>query len=180
MNEGGTTPETTLETAPGAIVFTDLVGFTQLCEVHGDDAAVRLVDVQSREVTDALPAGGRVVKELGDGLLVWIPEPADAIWFALGLQPRFDAAAPADLPMWVRTGVHWGAPRRRGDDLIGRDVNLASRITALAAPGEVVCTDRVVAASDGAVDGVRFEPLGPVFVRGVPDAVPLLRAVRDW
>lgn len=166
-------------TAPGAIVFTDLVGFTQLCEEHGDDAAVRLVEVQSREVTAALPRGARVVKELGDGLLVWIPDAADAVRFAVGLQPRFDGSAPADLPMWVRTGVHWGAPRRRGDDLIGRDVNLASRITALAGPGEVVCTDRVVDAAAGAVAGVHFEPLGPVFVRGVTDPVPLLRAVGD-
>ena len=166
-------------TEAGAIVFTDLVGFTQLCEVHGDDAAVRLVEVQAREVGAALPAGARVVKELGDGLLVWVPDPAEAVRFAVGLQPTFDEVAPADLPMWVRTGVHWGAPRRRGDDLIGRDVNLASRITALAAPGEVVCTDRVLDATDGTVPGVRFETLGPVFVRGVTDPVPLLRAVRD-
>ena len=77
--------------------------------------------------------------------------------------------------MWVRIGMHWGCPRARGDDIIGRDVNLASRIADLAGPGEVLCSE-ATADEAGAVPGVDFEPLGPVYVRGIAEPVPLLRA----
>jgi class 3 adenylate cyclase len=80
------------------------------------------------------------------------------------------------MPMWVRIGMHWGCPRARGDDIIGRDVNLAARISELAAPGEVLCSE-ATADRAGDLPGVNFEPLGSVFVRGIADAVPLLRAV---
>ena len=79
------------------------------------------------------------------------------------------------LPMWVRMGIHWGSPRRRGDDIVGRDVNLAARIVDLAGPGEVLCSE-ALAEQVGTLEGVEYEPLGPVFVRGVAEPVPLMRA----
>ena len=45
-----------------------------------------------------------------------------------------------DMPLWVRIGVHWGSQRRRGKDLIGHDVNVASRVADVAGPTEVVVT----------------------------------------
>jgi class 3 adenylate cyclase len=71
--------------------------------------------------------------------------------------------------------MHWGCPRARGDDIVGRDVNLASRITDLAAPGEVLCSE-VTADAAGDLPGVGFESLGPVYVRGIAEPVPLVRA----
>lgn len=166
--------------ASGAIVFTDIVGFTELCDLHGDDVALQLVDLQTSVVQQSLPADARIVKELGDGLLIWIGDPCAAVTFSIGLQPQFDSASTHELPIWVRTGAHWGSPRARGDDLIGRDVNLASRIAALAGPGEVLCSQVLADAAAGseALDGVRFDELGPAFVRGVADPVPLVRAYR--
>ena len=76
------------------------------------------------------------------------------------------------MPMWVRIGMHWGCPRRRGDDIVGRDVNLAARISELAGPARC-CARRRPRTQAGEVAGVEFEPLGPVFVRGIADAVPL-------
>ena len=73
-------------------------------------------------------------------------------------------------------GMHWGNPRRRGDDIVGHDVNLAARIVELAGPGELLCSESTIAAA-GAIDGVLFEPLGPVFVRGIADPVPIVRAM---
>jgi adenylate cyclase len=135
-----------------------------------------------------------VVKELGDGLLLWFDDPCDAIDSSLRLQREFDAAneaaeAAADgetknaaridgIPLWVRIGVHWGCPRRRGDDIVGRDVNLAARIVDLAGPGEVLCSE-VTADEIGAHPGVGFEPLGPVFVRGISEPVPIMRVVAS-
>jgi adenylate cyclase len=162
-------------TLSGAIVFTDIVGFTQLTDEHGDDLAITLLERQEEIVRAALPASARVVKELGDGLLLWFDDSRTAIVTMLALQEAFERESEGELPMWVRIGMHWGCPRRRGDDIIGRDVNLASRITDLAGPGEVLCSE-VTAREAGAVPGVDFEALGPVYVRGIADPVPLMRA----
>ena len=169
----------------GAIVFTDIVGFTQLTDMHGDDAALALLERQEEMVRVALPAGARVVKELGDGLLLWFDDPREAIDTCLRLQRDFDAVndaadgsepAAGDIPLWVRIGVHFGCPRRRGDDIIGHDVNLAARIVDLAGPGEVLCSE-VTAEVIGDHPGVGFEPLGPVFVRGITEPVPIVRVL---
>jgi adenylate cyclase len=163
-------------TATGAIVFTDIVGFTALTDVHGDDLAVSLLERQEALVRAALPEGARVVKELGDGLLLFFDDAREAVNTCVELQRAFDEGNDEEVPLWVRMGVHWGCPRRRGDDIIGRDVNLAARIVELAGPGEVLCSE-VTADAVGDLDGVVFEPLGPVFVRGIADPVPIMRAV---
>jgi adenylate cyclase len=162
-------------TVSGTIVFTDIVGFTQLTDEHGDDVALTLLERQEELVRRSLPGGGRIVKELGDGLLLWFDEPGVAILTALTLQRAFENESEDDLPMWVRIGMHFGCPRARGDDIVGRDVNLASRITDLAAPGEVLCSE-ATADEAGDLPGVAFEPLGPVFVKGIAEPIPLMRA----
>jgi adenylate cyclase len=165
-----------LTTFDGAIVFTDIVGFTELTNTHGDDVALALLERQEVLVRDALPPTSRVVKELGDGLLLWFDDACDALTTCLALQRRFESESADPLPLWVRIGMHWGTPRRRGDDIVGRDVNLAARIVDLAAPGEVLCSE-ATADHVGPLDGVEYEPLGPVIVRGFPDPVPLVRAI---
>jgi class 3 adenylate cyclase len=175
----------------GAIVFTDIVGFTKLTDHHGDDVALALLERQERLVRAALPANARVVKELGDGLLLWFDDPREAIGTCLRLQCDFDTMnevpglevpdaddppAQSDVPLWVRIGVHWGCPRQRGDDIVGRDVNLAARIVDLAGPGEVLCSEETVGAIDDRV-GFGFEPLGPVYVRGISEPVEIVRVV---
>jgi adenylate cyclase len=159
----------------GAIVFTDIVGFTELTDAHGDDVALALLERQEELVRDSLPENARVVKELGDGLLLWFDDACDALYTSLALQRRFERESAEPLPLWVRIGMHWGSPRRRGDDIIGRDVNLAARIVDLAGPGEVLCSE-ALAEEVGPLEGVEYEPLGPVFVRGFAEPVPLMRA----
>ena len=164
----------------GAIVFTDIVGFTELTALRGDDAAVSLLARQDALIAATLPPDGRVVKELGDGLLLWFDSARSAVLTSVALQDRYEAESLTDLPLWVRIGIHWGCPRRRGDDIIGHDVNLASRIAGVAAAGEVLCS--LVAAEqaqrDGPLPGITFERLGPVVVKGIPDPVPLTRVAR--
>src|SRR3989449_11274856 len=98
----GDMPVTT--TLTGTIVFTDIVGFTQLTDEHGDDVALTLLERQEELVRRSLPEGGRVVKELGDGLLLWFDDPGIAIVTALALQRAFENESDDDLPMWVRIG----------------------------------------------------------------------------
>ena len=162
----------------GAIVFTDIVGFTHVTDQHGDDAAVAILAWQEKIVDSVLAPTGKVIKELGDGLLLWFRNAQNAIETALRLQQCFEDQPLPGVAVWVRIGGHWGAPRWRGDDIIGRDVNLAARITDLAGPGEVLCSEALVHAS-GPIPGVLFEELGPMFVRGFGEPVVLVRASTE-
>lgn len=159
---------------PGAIGFTDIVGFTEFCAEAGDAAAVELLTRQRRVVDDLLPPGARVVKELGDGLLLWVDEAVAALDLAAGVRAAFAGDVPAGGPTWLRTGFHWGDPVRRGDDLVGHDVNVAARIADQAGPGEIVVSERLVEAADGAA-GHPLTPIGPVTMKGLPEPVWLFR-----
>ncbi|HJQ42944.1 MAG TPA: hypothetical protein VJ831_07665, partial [Jatrophihabitantaceae bacterium] len=113
-----TAPRTRVLT--GAVAFTDICGFTEFTAVRGDEDAVRLLTAQEEVVRTRLPDGARVVKELGDGLLLWFPEARDALVSALAFQDGFrDQEARTELPLWVRIGIHWGCQTPRGSDLIG-------------------------------------------------------------
>jgi adenylate cyclase len=163
------------ERATGALVFTDLAGFTAFTADRGDAAALRLVERFEELVRSLLPIDARVVKQLGDGLFLHFPDPAPAIPAALSLGACCAVSSMEDGPLWVRTGVHVGSALRRGDDLIGHDVNIAARITDLAAPGEVLVSEAARRRDDWPA-GVAFEPLGPVFVKGIDTPLRLFRA----
>jgi adenylate cyclase len=178
------------ESAPGVlsgtIMFTDIVGFTEFNALRGDQEALALLALQERIARELLDGGdaaarseARIVKELGDGLMLWFADPCAAIQAGLAMQERFEAEAmETDAPLWVRIGVHDGRQTRRGADLVGHDVNVASRIVNLAGAGEVLASEATVErASDGLPD-VAFEQLGPVVMKGIPDPINLYRAER--
>ncbi|HEY2814238.1 MAG TPA: adenylate/guanylate cyclase domain-containing protein [Acidimicrobiales bacterium] len=167
----------------GAVAFTDICGFTEFTAVRGDADALQLLAAQERLVRHCLPPGARVVKELGDGLMLWFPDAEAALLSTLALQDEFEVeSSTTELPLWVRIGLHWGTPARRGEDLIGHDVNIASRVVDVAGPTEVVVTDQLlsqVSALDVLV-GIDVEELGPVVMKGLPDPVRLFRVARAW
>lgn len=173
-----TRTSTAVSTLEGAIAFTDIVGFTEFTALRGDEAALRLLARQDRVVQDTISGHGRVVKNLGDGLMLWFDDPSAGVRSALALQERFETESlNDDLPLWVRIGVHFGRPMRRGADLIGHDVNVAARIADLAAPGEVLvsqaCADRI----GGRAHEIHFEEVGPTVMKGIPEPIALYRAV---
>lgn len=171
---------TTIAAAECTIMFTDLVGYTEHIALHGDEVVLQLLSTQERLVREALPEGARIVKELGDGLMLQFDDPCDAVETGLALQARFeDEASHADFPLWVRIGVHSGRPLLRGDDLVGNDVNIAARIVDLAAPGEVLTSEATASKVGDELDGIAFEALGPAVIRGIPSPIPLYRAVLD-
>ncbi len=168
-----------LEVVSGAVVFTDLVGFTEFTAVRGDVEAVEVLSRQEQLVAAALPDGARLVKELGDGLLLWFPDATTALRTALDLLPRFDVEADGTgLPLWVRVGLHWGCQTVRGADLVGHDVNVAARIVDVAGPNEVLLSQATISALDGTLSDVSFDELGPVVMKGLLEPVPLFRAWR--
>jgi adenylate cyclase len=175
-----TAPTGSVATIEGAIAFTDLVGFTEFTATRGDEDALAILHEQERIVAAALPDGGRVVKELGDGLLLFLPDALDAVEACLAILDGFDAAAARDeMPLWVRAGMHWGRPARRGDDLIGHDVNVAARIVDVAAPGELLCSGPTLTARGEGAAPLELVELGPVVMKGIPDPVDLYRIERS-
>jgi adenylate cyclase len=165
-----------LTDGPGAVLFTDIVDFTRYNAERGDDAAVELLEEQSRLVRELLPPCARVVKELGDGLMLWVPDAQAAIETCLAIQRRVTEQQKGDDPIFVRIGGHWGSPRRRGDDFVGMVVNLAARIVDLAGAGEVLVSEALLdAAGDVSSLQACAHELGPVYVKGVPDPVALYR-----
>jgi adenylate cyclase len=162
----------------GAVVFTDLVGFTEYTAASGDDAAVQLLAWQDDIVTRLLPSDARIVKELGDGLMLFFPHACDAVGTMLGVLDAFAAAGDRDeMPLWVRVGAHWGCPAVRGTDLVGHDANVAARVADVAGPGELLVSRALVEADPH--DGVTFDEVGPVMMKGLPEPVSLFRAERD-
>jgi adenylate cyclase len=169
---------TTAEVVHGVVVFTDIVGFTAFTAEKGDDEALALLAEQDRVVREVLPDDARVVKELGDGLMLWFPEPTAAIAASVALQTRIgEGGGDGSFPLWLRVGVHWGRQNDRRGDLIGHDVNVAARIVDLAAPREVLVSEATWSRAGRAVQGVEVHEIGPAIMKGIPEPVWLLRAV---
>ena len=156
---------------PPAICFLDITGFTRLTEERGDEAAAdlaaRLTPLVQRP---AERHDGKVVKWLGDGVMFHFREPTGGVVATLEM---VDAISAAGLPP-AHVGLHTGPVVFQGGDYFGRTVNLAARIGEKAAPGQVLVTQEIV---DRVVpDGIGFEPVGAVELKGVSEPV-LLHAV---
>ncbi len=159
-----------------AIVFTDLVGFTAFTDLHGDLAAVDVLDRQSRLVHDQLSGQGRIVKELGDGLMLWFEDGPVGLTVARNILASVSAARDhGEFPLAVRMGMHVGEVIERGDDFVGQTVNIASRVADLAGPGELLVTDQVVRSLDESGRTAAFRPVGPTRVKGVGTPIWLHR-----
>ncbi len=158
-------------TAPPAVVFVDLSGYTRVTEERGDEVAVRFASMLQREAEAVARANdGRLVKLLGDGAMLRLPDAGRGLDAALSLVRTLSAEG--SLP--AHAGVHAGPVIERDLDLFGRTVNLASRIAEAAGPGEVLVSESVVESVDR--PEVRFERAEVVVLRGIPEPVVLFRA----
>ncbi|MET0666484.1 MAG: adenylate/guanylate cyclase domain-containing protein [Acidimicrobiales bacterium] len=176
------TPGPAVDSAFGAVLFTDLVGFTEYTDTEGDVAALRVLEHQTglmSGITDARP-DARIVKELGDGLLVWFDAALDAIEGAIAMLLAVEAARRTNaFPVAIRMGLHAGEVLPRGPDLVGATVNIAARIAALAGPGELLASEAAVDACGDRLPAARLDPVGPAPVKGVSTPVWLVRVCPD-
>jgi len=165
-------PERTLATT---FLFADIAGFTALTEAHGDEQAVDLVDEFSAAVQAELPGcGGTHIKTIGDALMLAIPQPADAVQFALRV--THELMRRHGVPA-VRAGLHHGTAIERNGDYFGSTVNLAARVSGLASGGEVLLTGDTAALAP-VVEGVVYESRGRRTLRNVSEPVELFAALR--
>lgn len=119
-------------------MFTDLSGFSEWALQVGDEAVVELLREISAGIEPLLEEHGRVVKRLGDGLMVVFDDAQAATSAAIRSRDRVEDEAGYRHGLHLRAGVHTGQPVALGGDYFGRDVNIAARLAAAAAPGEVL------------------------------------------
>jgi len=152
-----------------AIAFVDLVGFVRFTEEEGEQEALDLLERFIVSVEDSLPASARVVKHIGDGVMIVGNDPADLAFWAIGFQEGFERRSRP------RMGVHYGRTLYRDGDYYGRNVNLSARVVSRAQAGEVLVTEPVRdAVSEGS--GLSFEPIGAVELKGFKEPIPLYLA----
>jgi adenylate cyclase len=170
--------DTSVDVRVGAILFTDLVGFTEYTDAVGDAAALRVLDAQTEILRPLLDerSDARLVKELGDGLMVWFGSAADGLGCAIEFLEAVNEARRSDrFPLAVRLGVHHGEAIARGDDLVGQTVNVASRVADLAGPSELLVSEDALRACGDRRPPARLQPVGPASVRGVQEPIWLHR-----
>jgi adenylate cyclase len=127
-----------------AILFTDLVDFSEWVLDAGDTNALELLRRVGEAVDQPVKAhGGRVVKRLGDGLMAVFDNPSDAVQAACEAAGEVESLRVDGYDPRLRAGVHVGRPRKLGGDYFGVDVNVAARVAAAAGGGEVLISDAV-------------------------------------
>jgi class 3 adenylate cyclase len=148
--------------------FADLAGFTGMTERLTMQELSRLLTV-FEEVADEIvrDEDGRVIKYIGDAVMYITRDAVSAVRVAQRLLGAAEARG-----MQARAGVTVGVVLSLEGDYFGPVVNLAARLVAMAAPGELLATDEVVARIDGLVDAVA---LGPRDVRGFSKQIELAR-----
>jgi adenylate cyclase len=137
-----------------AILFTDLVGFSDWALNAGDEAALEVL----RQVGDAEQKAissnkGAVVKRLGDGAMAVFSDAEQAVKAALASQGAISKIMVEGYRPQQRAGVHRGTPRKVKGDFLGVDVNIAARVGDAAKGGEVLVSGSV----RDELDGRRFK-----------------------
>jgi adenylate cyclase len=149
--------------------FADMVGFTLLGERIDIMELGELLGRLNELAYEALQPPARIVKTIGDAVMLVSPAPQALVETALTLTERVQEEG--ELPP-VRAGLAAGAALSREGDWYGPPVNLASRVTDVARAGSVLATREV---RDAAQDGYEWSPAGEFHLRGFKRRVPLYR-----
>jgi adenylate cyclase len=150
-----------------AILFTDLVGFSDWALGAGDEAALEVLrqvgDVEQKAISSNK---GAVVKRLGDGAMAVFGDAEQAVEAALESQRRISKIKVDGYGPTQRAGVHRGTPRKVKGDFLGVDVNIAARVGDAAQGGEVLVSGSVRDQLDGR--RFRFGSERPLDAPGAP------------
>jgi adenylate cyclase len=155
--------------APPCVCFVDLTGFTRLTEEQGDAAAAELAGRLAALVEGiSRRHGGRPVRWLGDGGMFVFRDPDAAVTAAAEMVAQ---APDSGLPP-THIGIHRGPVVFQDGDIYGSTVNIAARLSARAAPGEVLVSRPV---ADRIGQPGRLQPVGEVELKGVAQPLEVWR-----
>jgi adenylate cyclase len=132
-----------------AIVFTDLVGFSDWALEAGDDLSLELLRAVAEAIEPPISRhGGEVVKRLGYGMMAVFSDASAAVEAVFEASGRLDGVEVAGYGPRMRAGIHVGSPRRLADDYLGVDVNIAARVAESASGSELLASGDAVAELD--------------------------------
>ena len=167
--------EMTTGRSPGTqtltVGFADLVGFTRLGEEVPPEELGRVAEQLVVIVQDLVDEDVRLVKTIGDAVMLTSHDPAALVDFGLRLCADGEERG-AEAPQ-LRVGIDSGPVVSRSGDVFGGTVNVASRVTAVARTGSVLTT---AAVRDATQDRFRFSLAGVRRLKGLPRPIPLFRA----
>ncbi len=144
------------------VLFTDIVGSTQLAAELGDSRWQGLLADHNRVVRRQIDRfGGHEVRIVGDGFLATFDGPARAVRCAIAIRDGV-----RELGLEIRAGLHVGEIEVLPDDIAGLAVHIGARVSALAGPGEVLTSSTIKDLVVGS--GIEFEERGSHQLKGVP------------
>ena len=149
------------------MLFRSLAGYTRLTEEEGELEAVDAVERFVEAVEMTLPDDARVIKTIGDEVMIVGSDPAALTDWAVGFQQLYVE------PVLPRIGIHYGNALYRDGDYYGRDVNIAARVAARAAGGEVLVTRPIV---ERAGSHLEFERIAEVRLKGFAESTEIFIA----
>jgi len=155
-----------------AVAFADLVGFTELGETIPSEELGSVAGRVSRLAEAVVEPPARIVKEIGDAVMLVAPEPAELVEATLRL---VEASAGAEGLPAIRAGVAYGPAVNRWGDWYGSTVNLASRLAERARPASVLTTEVV---RDAVGDGYEWSFAGEKKLKGLSTPLKTYRARR--
>jgi class 3 adenylate cyclase len=169
----------TVDSGLRAVMFTDIVGSTEMTARLGDSTALELVRAHDALVRRGLEAhGGREIKHTGDGIMASFDNIANSVRAAADIQRRFAAYnIDASETLSVRIGIDAGEPVEDHNDLFGATVQLASRLCGEAEANGIVVSASVRELSQEE-DGSRFVALGERRFKGFADKAQVFR--YEW
>ncbi|MGH9035976.1 MAG: AAA family ATPase, partial [Acidimicrobiia bacterium] len=160
------------ETTSGLVtlLFTDLVGSTELLSRAGDEEAQRIFSAHHQLLAEAVAQhGGQEVKWLGDGLMVAFPSAADAVSCAITMQ-QAGRRPVAGEHLANRVGLTAGEALRDAVDYFGTPVVMAKRLCDRAEAAQILCSDLVAGLLAGR-PGFSFASVGELDLKGLPAPV---------
>ncbi len=162
-----------------AILVADVVGYSRLMEADEEGTRARFRELYSGVIDPKIAAdGGRIVKTMGDGVLVEFPSAVDAVRNALEIQQAVrqrNADVSTDHRIELRIGVNLGDVIIEGDDIHGDGVNVAARLETLCVSGEVYVSGTVRDHVEGRV-AATWDDLGDQAVKNIARPVRVFRA----
>jgi len=161
-----------------AILAADVVGYSHLMEIDEADTLAGLKATREHLIDPKIAASnGRLVKLMGDGMLVEFASVVDAVRCAVEIQRSMDecnAELPIDKRLELRIGVNLGDVIVEGQDIYGDGVNIAARLEGLCAPGGVLISGTAFDQVERKLDH-EFEFLGEQQVKNIDKPVRLYR-----
>lgn len=164
-----------------AVLFTDIIGSTDFFQSHGNLAGRKMLRQHEDIVTRTIiQFGGTVVKNLGDSVMAYLPDPREAVKVAVEIQEefnRYNIKKDKKNQIHIRVGIHFGEGIIEDRDIFGDVVNVASKLTNLAGGDQIFISQEVFEKVDN-LPLLQFEP-ADTDRGGAPKGLTAYRVIWD-